>query len=493
MGVIDAIDLVVGPGLTALTGETGAGKTMLVEAIALLLGGRADPSVVRHGSSEARVEGRFVHGDEEFVVCRVIPADGRSRTYVNGRLATVASLAELTGRWVDLHGQHAQHGLLEPSAQRDALDRWAGTDLAELRACHARLVEIDAELAALGGDERSRAHELDLLRFQTAELDQAGLGDPAEDEFLAIEYDTLSSAVELQAAGRMVLDLLRGDGGATDRLGAAAASLGGASVYAPLAERLAALVTELDDLTAELRHTAEGIEDDPQRLDEVRQRRQLLRDLQRKYGDSLADVLVFHRHAAERLAELEGYGERAAALGEARGAAVAAERQAAAALVDQARGQPSGLPEPWASGRAWRLGGGEGVPVLLAATDQRAALITVDASSSPTAAVTITDEAVWVTGPAGTTVVGRPGHGGARRGVAGDGTITSPMPGTVVSIAVEVGQRIDAGAVVAVVEAMKMEHRLEAPFAAEVVAVEVGPGEQVALDQVLVRLEEVER
>ena len=156
LGGIDRLDLVLSAGLTALTGETGAGKTMLVEAISLLVGGRADASMVRPGADEARVEGRFVVGDDEYVVARVIPADGRSRAYVNGRLATVATLAELGERTVDLHGQHAHQSLLATSHQRTALDRWCQTDLEPLRAARARLTEIDAALAALGGDSRAR-------------------------------------------------------------------------------------------------------------------------------------------------------------------------------------------------------------------------------------------------------------------------------------------------------------------------------------------------
>ena len=112
LGVIEQLDLVLGAGLTALTGETGAGKTLLVEAISLLVGGRADATMVRPGAAEARVEGRFVVGDDEYVVARVVPADGRSRAYVNGRLATVGNLAELGARFVDLHGQHSHQSLL---------------------------------------------------------------------------------------------------------------------------------------------------------------------------------------------------------------------------------------------------------------------------------------------------------------------------------------------------------------------------------------------
>ncbi|MGI9645779.1 MAG: AAA family ATPase, partial [Ilumatobacteraceae bacterium] len=150
LGVIERLELVLGPGLTALTGETGAGKTMLVEAIELLVGGRADSTAVRHGAVEARVDGRFVAADgTETVVSRVIPAEGRSRAYVDGRLATAASLAHVVGDAVDLHGQHAHQRLLSTSTQRAALDAFGDVDLEPLREARARLTEIDAALAAL--------------------------------------------------------------------------------------------------------------------------------------------------------------------------------------------------------------------------------------------------------------------------------------------------------------------------------------------------------
>ncbi|NBQ45608.1 MAG: hypothetical protein EBU37_06060, partial [Actinobacteria bacterium] len=134
------------------------GKTMLVEAISLLVGGRADASIIRPGASEARVEGRFVDQDGEIVLARVIPLDGRSRAYVNGRLATVSNLADQGTSLVDLHGQHAHQSLLGQSAQRMALDVFAGVDLTELRAARAKLTEIDANLAAIGGESAKKIY-----------------------------------------------------------------------------------------------------------------------------------------------------------------------------------------------------------------------------------------------------------------------------------------------------------------------------------------------
>src|SRR4051794_31402153 len=151
LGVIAELSLVLGPGMTALTGETGAGKTLLVEAIELLVGGRADPVLVRPDTAEAHVDGRFVVGDDEVVLSRVVPASGRSRAYVDGRVAPVAALAERGGDLVDLHGQHTHQSLLSAVAQRAALDRFAGVDLAPVVDARTRVAAIDDALAALGG------------------------------------------------------------------------------------------------------------------------------------------------------------------------------------------------------------------------------------------------------------------------------------------------------------------------------------------------------
>jgi len=353
MGVIERLDLVLTAGLTAFTGETGAGKTMLVEAINLLVGGRADPTVVRPGVGEARVEGRFVVEDDEYIVSRVIPADGRSRAYVNGRLATAANLAELGSPTVSLHGQHAHQSLLTTAAQRDALDRFCSTDLQPLRAARARLVEIDAALAALGGDHRSRAREVDLLRFQLDELSEAAITDAAEDEALSAEEDTLADLAAHREAGQLAVAALTGtietgdgapvDRAAADGLAAALGATAGRSPFDDFAARLEALTAEATELARELRAFTDGLEEDPERLADIRQRRQLLRDMRRKYGDSLSDVISFHEETRDRLAELESYDERVAALEQERQAAVAAERAAAAAVIKVRRAGASKL------------------------------------------------------------------------------------------------------------------------------------------------------
>jgi DNA repair protein RecN (Recombination protein N) len=333
LGVIESLDLVVGPGLTALTGETGAGKTMLVDAIELLVGGRADAAAVRHGTTEARVDGRFVGGDDhETVLSRVVPVEGRSRAYIDGRLATAASLAEAAADLVDLHGQHAHQRLLSIAAQRDALDAFGGIDLGELRAARARLTEIDAELAALGGDARTRAREIDLLRYQVAELDAAAITDPDEDDVLDDEESTLADAEAHRQAAARAAAALTDESGARDTLASALADLDRRAPFADLAERLRAVLADVDDLAPTLRATAESIEESPERLAEIRQRRQLLVDMRRKYGEDLEAVMAFHADAEDRLRELEGYDVRAAELDAARAAAAATERAAAAAV-----------------------------------------------------------------------------------------------------------------------------------------------------------------
>ena len=336
LGVIEDVSLVLGPGMTALTGETGAGKTMLVEAIELLVGGRADALVVRAGADEAVVEGRFVVDDDEVVLGRVVPRVGRSRAYVNGRLAPASTLAELGAGLVDLHGQHAHQSLLGVNAQRDALDRFGRVDRQPLLEARSVLADIESQLGALGGDERARAHELDLVQFQVTELDNARLEGPDEDAALAAEEDLLADAVAHQGAAAAATGALVDDDGAVDAIGEALAAVAGRAPFADLEVRLRGVAAELGDVAAELRRVGEGIEDDPGRLSAIRERRQLLHDLRRKYGDTLAEVIAFAADVRVRLAALLEHDERAARL-DAERAAASAEVEAAAAAVAAAR------------------------------------------------------------------------------------------------------------------------------------------------------------
>jgi len=332
LGVIERVDLRFGPGATAVTGETGAGKTMLVEALELLVGGRADAAIVRPGAPEARVDGRFRRGEVELVLTRVIPADGRSRAYIDGRPATAAALAEAAAGLVELHGQHAHQSLLGVATQRTALDAFGHVDVEPRRAARARLVEIDAELATLGGDERARAREIDLLRFQIAELDAAGLEDHDEEARLAVEEDALADAVGHRAAAGTAAAAMTDDGGARDALAAALGALGQRAPFHDQTARLHGLLAELDDIARDVGAVGEAIDDDPARLDAVRQRRQLLRDLGRKYGDDLTEVLAYAAQARCRLDELQRFDQRAAELDDARRRAVAVEATAARAI-----------------------------------------------------------------------------------------------------------------------------------------------------------------
>ena len=330
LGVIADLRLVMRSGLTAVTGETGAGKTLIVTAIELLLGGRADPMVVRPGAEEAAVDARFSRNGDEVVLSRVIPASGRSRAYVNGRMATATVLAEEGAQLVDLHGQHAHQTLLTTSAQRDALDAFGEVDLLPLTEARKRLDEINARLAGLGGDERARTRELDLLRFQVAELDAAAIDDAHEDEALREIEERLGDALAHRAAGESAHEAVAGDGGAVEMLGAAVAALAGRSPFAGLEERGRSLLADLDDFGGELRSAAELLEEDPARLAEVQERRQLLSTLRRKYGDTLADVLAFGEEARRRIDELVHHDEEAASLERERAdAVVAVEREEA--------------------------------------------------------------------------------------------------------------------------------------------------------------------
>jgi len=312
LGVIEEARIPMGPGLTALTGETGAGKTMVVEALNLLLGGRPDPERVRLGASEATVEGLFAQGDTEWVLRRVLPASGRSRAYINSELATAAALAALGSELLELHGQHAQQALLQPRTQRAALDEFAGIDRTPLLAARRQVDQARSRLEEMGGDERSRVREIDLLRFQLEEIDRIG---PVVGEELLLDHeeDLLSGALAHQQAAFSAVGLLSDDGSANDLLARAMNKLAERSPFAAVLARLRDVAAELEDCAAELRQVGESIEPDEERLDQVRSRRQMLVELRRKYGDSIAQVVAYADEARERLEELTAHDATLAA------------------------------------------------------------------------------------------------------------------------------------------------------------------------------------
>lgn len=309
LGVIAEARIPLQGGLVALTGETGAGKTMVVEALDLLSGGRPDPTRVRAGCEEAVVEGLFAVGETEWVVRRVVPSSGRSRSYVNGDLATAANLAELAAGLIEIHGQHAQQALLRRSAQRDALDDYAGIDRSRLRELRDSVRGLELQLQELGGDERARERELDLLRHQIDEIDSAA-PEPDEEELLEAEEDLLSDAVGHRDAAARAVELVGGDGAAVELLARAIDQLDGRTPFSPVTERFRTLSIELDDSLSELRDQAELIEPDTERLAHIRARRHDLATLRRKYGDTIHEVLEFARDARARLDELSSMDQR---------------------------------------------------------------------------------------------------------------------------------------------------------------------------------------
>ena len=330
LGVIADLDLVLSPGVTALTGETGAGKTLVVEALELLLGGRADASMVRAGASEAVVEGRFVAGAREVVLSRAVPTVGRSRAYADGRMAPASLLSELGDDLVDLHGQHAHQSLLRQSVQREALDNFAGTDLEPVARARRELSAIDARSAELGGDPQAMARAIDLLRFQTDEIAAAAIAAPDEDESLAAEESALAQVEAIRdaiAQARVALtgadaSQARSVAGVLDLIGAAVSQLSAYESVADLAGRLRTAQADLDDVAHELRLRGEALAEDPDRLEAVGERLRLFAELRRKYGPSLADVLEFERAGRDELDELAGSEEARAELEKRRIAAV---------------------------------------------------------------------------------------------------------------------------------------------------------------------------
>ena len=339
--IIDELQLRLAPGFTVLTGETGAGKSIIVDAVEMLLGGRADSSVVRAGCERALVEGVFrlgpeqrarlepllaaegLEGDEPgtLLVGREVRLGGRNVCRINGRSVTLALLQRATQGLVDIHGQSEHLSLLQPREQLNLLDRYAGAWAlrAEVAETVGQLRALQRELESLLARDREAAHRADFLQFQLDEIASAALVASEEDELQA-ERVRLANAEQLAALSADALAAL--DEGspeapaAADLLGSVARALESlARIDATLEPQAAASLTyQLDELAAALREYRERIEHNPRRLQAVEERLALIRRLERKYGPTVADVLAYRERAAAELHAITHSAERIEAL-----------------------------------------------------------------------------------------------------------------------------------------------------------------------------------
>ena len=361
--LIERAELRLGEGLNAITGETGAGKTVLAHSLDLLMGGKAKGNIVRPGAAEAWVEGvfdlppgllaepelaelaeRLPEGADEVVLGRRVSAGGRTSAFVAGRAAATADLKLLGGRLLAFFGQHEHRKLTIASAQLEILDGFAGPEHLALRQryreAHRDCLRLAAELTELREREGSRERDLDLYRYELAEIEEVA-PDPAERATIAAERERLRHAEGLREASGGAHGALIGaeedGGGAAAALAQAESLLGGAGGLDPrldeLAERVAALALELGDAGAELRDYAEGLEADPAALQEIEERLELIDRLERKHGGSVESVLAHAERCREEIARLEG--------AEVRGAEAEAALAAAEGLREELGGQLS--------------------------------------------------------------------------------------------------------------------------------------------------------
>ncbi|WP_421741800.1 DNA repair protein RecN [Cellulomonas sp.] len=346
LGVIGRAHVELGPGLTVLTGETGAGKTMVLTALNLLLGGKADPATVRVGSASASVEGRVVldagapalaraaeagadlDDDGSLVLLRTVGAGsdgttGRSRAFVGGRSVPQGLLAELADELVTVHGQADQARLRSPAVQREALDEFVGPAhrevLASYRGAWAQRARVEAELTDLVDRARDRTREAELLRLGLAEVERVD-PQPDEDVTLADEVERLSHAEDLRTAAAGAHTALVGGDDGTDE-GAAVGTIELARrllehegshdpALAALATRIAEAGYLLADVSTDLAAYLEDLQADPLRLEAAQRRRAELGSLTRSYGSTVAEVLAWADTAGRRLLDLDGGEER---------------------------------------------------------------------------------------------------------------------------------------------------------------------------------------
>jgi DNA repair protein RecN (Recombination protein N) len=315
LAVIERLELEFEPGLNVLTGETGAGKSILVGAVGLLVGGRASAELVRTGEETAAVEGIFETADgREVLLRREVSAQGRSRAFVDGSLVTTAALREVSSPLVDLHGQHEHQLLLDPVSHLDLLDEFAdaGNDRGNVARAFAEWQRLRDARAQLATRQRENAARAEFLAFQLAEIDRVAPR-PAEDDELAASRQVLANADKLQRLCAEAYQLLyEGDDAALPRLGQVWRRVGDLSAidetFAPHLAARDTIKPLLEDLAYLLRSYAAGIDASPERLQEVEDRLAALERLKRKYGPSLADVIARADDFRRDLHEVEHAG-----------------------------------------------------------------------------------------------------------------------------------------------------------------------------------------
>jgi DNA repair protein RecN (Recombination protein N) len=357
IALVDSVEVELDGGLTLLTGETGAGKSILIDALGLLLGARASSDVVRSGEesgvveavveSKALAETLAVHAlpaeGDEVVVRREVHVSGRGKATVNGALVPVGLLRELSPLVAALHGQHEPQGLIDPETHLDLLDAHAGlaAPSREVAGRFARLREAEAALEAFGRDRREAERRRDALEFQAGEIEKARLADGEEEE-LRRERGRLANAERLASAASESYALLYEDeasvlaglGQVFRRVEDLAAI---EPAFAPFAELRASIKAQLEDLAFQLRDYQEDLQVSPARLDEVESRLSLVERLKRKYGSTLGEVIAFGKRCREELDGLADPEGRERALAGKRDEAAALYAEAAAALSRRRR------------------------------------------------------------------------------------------------------------------------------------------------------------
>lgn len=345
LALIDEVWLEFGPGMTVLTGETGAGKTALLGALKLVLGERADSGSVKAGESEAAVEARFSSDVGELLVRRRVTADGRSRCVLDGEMATVGALTERIGPLVDLLGQHEHQALLSAASHVGYLDRWIGEPAAEAAAAYRDARAAYRAAIAEAQDVERRLAEAernaDYLRFMASEIEAVD-PQPREDDELASRLPALQHAERLAEAADAAARSLRGDGGAMDRLAEAAAALARVDGIDPALDEIATRTDELiavaDDIGTAAREYRDGLERDPEALEATMSRLNALAGLMKKYGPTLDEVLESAERARRAVSESDD-AEESRARAARRVEQAAGELRESAARLNTARSQ----------------------------------------------------------------------------------------------------------------------------------------------------------